>query len=62
MVYVTVYMALQCGKVSPNPKKLTALAAFLKALEDPWLVAADWNINPKQMCDSGNPKEIEAVG
>ncbi|CAK0868330.1 unnamed protein product, partial [Prorocentrum cordatum] len=58
VVYVTAYMAPQWGKGSPNPQKLVSLAAFLKAVDDPWIVAADWNLDPEQLLKSEFPQKV----
>ena len=57
-VFVSAYMAPSWGPGSPNQAKLTALAAFLGAIDDPWVVAADWNLEPAQLQKLGFPSRV----
>ncbi|CAK0892144.1 unnamed protein product, partial [Prorocentrum cordatum] len=61
VIYVTAYMAPQWGKGSPNPQKLASLAALLRAVDDPWIVAADWNLDPEQLLKSEFPQKVGGV-
>ena len=57
-VFVSAYMAPSWGPGSPNQAKLAALAAFLAAIDDPWAVAADWNLKPAQLRKPGFPSRV----
>ncbi|CAK0823885.1 unnamed protein product, partial [Prorocentrum cordatum] len=57
-VMVSAYMVPRWGPGSPNQGKLASLAAFLAAIEDPWVVAADWNLEPQQLVAMGFPTKV----
>ena len=40
------------GMNSDSTDILHELAAFLRSLEKPWVVAGDWNLEPKDLVDS----------
>ncbi|CAK0847965.1 unnamed protein product, partial [Prorocentrum cordatum] len=44
-----------------NHDVLVALGAFTRALADPWLVMADWNIEPAALRGTGWPQKLGAV-
>ena len=58
-VFVCAYMVPSWGPGSPNQAKLASLAAFLAAIDDPWVVAADWNLEPDKMQKLGFPTRVK---
>ena len=52
-VFLCAYFIHTIGPVGPNLKRLTAIATFLINTGLPFIVAADWNMVPKQLLGSG---------
>ncbi|CAK0896554.1 unnamed protein product, partial [Prorocentrum cordatum] len=64
VVLVTAYWLPGAGLHGPNRERVRALAGFVKALADPWVVLADWNvtfadIDVEVTCDKGKGSLID---
>ncbi|CAK0911795.1 unnamed protein product, partial [Prorocentrum cordatum] len=58
VVLVTAYWLPGAGLHGPNRERVRALAGFVKALADPWVVLADWNVTFADIAKTGYVQQI----
>ena len=58
VVLVSTYFLPGEGLLGANQERVRALSRFLLTLRDPWIVAADFNMEPTELLKSGWPAAI----